>query len=106
MSIKNKVLYLSNKIKSMTIVNILKDYPIAQKALKVPKFSQLLYRIVQFLKPKNIIDLGTSLGITTAYFSKANPKSAIYSFEGCPNTAKIAEQNFNQLKLKNIKFKT
>ncbi len=75
---------------------------IAQKALKAPKFSQLLFRMVRFLKPKNIIDLGTSLGITTAYFSKANPNSTIYSFEGCPNTAKIAEQNFNQLKLKNI----
>jgi predicted O-methyltransferase YrrM len=83
-------------------LNARKISDIAQKALKKPKYSQLLYRIVRFLKPKTIIDLGTSLGITTAYFAKANPEATIFSFEGCPNTANIAKQNFKNLGLKNI----
>ena len=44
---------------------------IAQSSLKPKKFSQLLFRMVQYYQPKTIIELGSSLGITTAYLAKA-----------------------------------
>ena len=40
---------------------------IAQSSLKPKKFSQLLFRIVQYYKPGTMLELGTSFGITTAY---------------------------------------
>ena len=75
---------------------------IAKNSAKNSKFGKLLYRIVQFYKPNNILELGTSLGISTLYLAKARDRSKIYSLEGCPETIKIAKKNFDILKAKNI----
>jgi len=61
----------------------------------------LLYRIIQFYKPKNILELGTSLGISTSYLAKADVNAQVFTFEGCPETAKIAEENFENQNIKN-----
>lgn len=75
---------------------------IAKNSAKNEKFGKLLYRIVQFYKPKNILELGTSLGISSLYLAKADNKSQVFTFEGCPETAKIAEKNFKKLNAKNL----
>ena len=77
---------------------------IAKNSAKNAKFGKLLYRIIKFYKPKNILELGTSLGISTLYLSKGNNNSDVYTFEGCPETSKIAQQNFDILNAKNIKI--
>lgn len=69
---------------------------IAHNALKPPKLAQLLYRLVADLKPRNIIELGTCLGITTLYLQKAAPLANVYTMEGCPETAKIAKETFKK----------
>jgi predicted O-methyltransferase YrrM len=69
---------------------------IAHNALKPPKLAQLLYRLVADLKPRNIIELGTCLGITTLYLQKAAPRAKVYTMEGCPETAKIAKETFKK----------
>lgn len=76
---------------------------IAKNSAKNSKFGMLLYRIVSYFKPKTIIEIGTSLGISTSYIAKANSNSQIYTLEGCGETVKIAEQNFAHLDLRNIK---
>lgn len=75
-----------------------------KSAEKNPKFGKLLFRLIQYFTPKTIFDLGTSLGITTIYESKAYESSQIFTFEGCPATATIAQQNFDKLNCKNIKI--
>jgi predicted O-methyltransferase YrrM len=75
---------------------------ISKNSEKKPWLAALLFRIIQFQKPAVIVDLGTSFGVTTLYESIANPLGKVVSFEGCPNTAKVAEANFNKLKAKNI----
>ena len=55
---------------------------IARNALKPPKLAQLLYRLAIDLKPRNIIELGTCLGITTIYLQKAAPDAKVYTLEG------------------------
>jgi predicted O-methyltransferase YrrM len=60
----------------------------------VKKDAYLIYRMIQFLKPNTILELGTSLGLTTMYMAYANTESQIYSIEGCPETAHLAKQNF------------
>ncbi|MDF3077319.1 MAG: O-methyltransferase [Sphingobacteriaceae bacterium] len=79
---------------------------IAKNALKPKKLAQLIYRIVNELKPKNIIELGTCLGLTTAYLTKASPKAKVVTIEGCPQTASIADENLNSLHLENVNILT
>ncbi len=56
---------------------------IARKALMPAKEAQMLFRIVNYMKPLTVIELGTSLGITTAYLSKAaGRESKVVTFEG------------------------
>jgi predicted O-methyltransferase YrrM len=75
---------------------------IASTSLKPKKYAQLLYRIVQKYQPQTIVELGTSLGITSAYLSVANPESEVFTFEGSSAIASKAQSHFNQIQLKNI----
>lgn len=78
---------------------IVKD--IAASSLKPKKYSQLLFRIVQYYKKTNVLELGTSLGTTTAYLASAANK-VVTTMEGSANIAAIAKKNFSLLALKNI----
>ena len=77
---------------------------IASTSLKSPKFAQLLFRIVQHYHPDNIIELGTSLGITTAYLAAGNPNAKVYTFEGVPPIAALARQGFEEIGCRNIEL--
>lgn len=79
---------------------------ITRTAAKPPKYSQLLFRIVNYYKPQNIIELGTSIGLTTAYLASGSKNSRVITLEGCPNITRLAKANFQQLRLKNIKTVT
>lgn len=75
---------------------------IAKNAEKPEKFGKLFNRLIRRFQPQTILELGTSLGLTTLYMSRAKPDAHILSFEGCPETAKIARQNFSKTGAKNI----
>jgi predicted O-methyltransferase YrrM len=75
---------------------------LSKSSLKNIKWAQILYRLISIYQYKNIIDLGTSFGITTLYFSKAAPDGTIITLEGCPETLKIAKNNFESLNALNI----
>lgn len=77
---------------------------IAKTAEKSPRFAQLIFCLIEYLKPKVIIDLGTSLGLTTIYEGLANKEANVYTFEGCPETSRIARENFKKLKVQNIEL--
>ena len=79
---------------------IVKD--IAGSSLKPRKYAQLLFRIVRYFKPKNIIEIGTSLGITTCYLASASKNSKVITLEGSPGIAAIARKNFQSAKLENV----
>jgi predicted O-methyltransferase YrrM len=75
---------------------------IARHAAKSKKWAQLLFRIVNYYQPQTVLELGTSLGISTAYMAMANPKARIITAEGSGAIADQAKQNFQSLKLSNI----
>ncbi|NEU08748.1 class I SAM-dependent methyltransferase [Flavihumibacter sp. R14] len=79
---------------------------IAKNALKPARLAQLIYRLAEYFSPKNVIELGTCLGITTAYLAKAVPASPVISIEGCPETAAIAAENLSRLKISNVELNT
>ncbi|RZK76422.1 MAG: class I SAM-dependent methyltransferase [Pedobacter sp.] len=78
---------------------------IAKNALKSPSLAQLIYRLAKDNDPKTIIELGTCLGITSAYLSKACPDADVITIEGCPETAKVAYNSFRQLDLDNVELR-
>lgn len=81
-------------------IRLVKD--IAKNSAKKPKYGRLFYRMVRYFNPDSIIELGTSLGLSTIYFASANKNIPVYTLEGCPNTKEVAEQNFKDLGIKNV----
>jgi predicted O-methyltransferase YrrM len=76
---------------------------IARTAVKGEKYGKLLYRVVQHYNPRIIIELGTSLGISTAYMAAAKKEAAVYTIEGSPVIQQRAAANFKDLQLSYIK---
>lgn len=77
---------------------------IARTSLKLPKYAQLLYRVVKRYNPGTILELGTSLGITSAYLAKAVPETKLITAEGSSAIAGIARSTFAALALKNVEL--
>lgn len=77
---------------------------IAHSSLKPKKYARLLFKMINAYQSKTIIELGTSLGITTAYLAAANPTATVVTMEGAKSVAAIAKQNFEQLQLHNIQL--
>jgi predicted O-methyltransferase YrrM len=75
---------------------------IAKHAAKPKKYAKVLYEIVKHFGCVNIIELGTSLGISTAYMATANPLCTVTTCEGSSTIAQIAKDNFQRLYLNNI----
>ncbi|EAR12097.1 hypothetical protein PI23P_12207 [Polaribacter irgensii 23-P] len=63
------------------------------------KNAKLLIKIIQYLKPKNILEIGTSIGLGTTAIKIANKNSSITTIEGCPEKIKIARALFLENKL-------
>jgi predicted O-methyltransferase YrrM len=82
--------------------NTRKISAVAKGSLKPAKYSQLLFRMIDYYGPTQIIELGTSLGITTAYLASANTNAKVTTFEGSATIAQIARQNHQLLGLTNI----
>jgi predicted O-methyltransferase YrrM len=66
------------------------------------KYGRLLFRIAAYFKPGTIIELGTSLGISTSYLATGNPKGSVITIEGCHDTASFAGKTFSKLGLVNV----
>jgi predicted O-methyltransferase YrrM len=75
---------------------------IAKNAEKPEKFGKLFNRLIQRFQPSTILELGTSLGLTTLYMSRARTDAKILTFEGCPETALVARNNFTAMQAENI----
>lgn len=77
---------------------------IAKNAAKPAKYGQLLFRMAQYYKPDTVLELGTSLGITTSYLSFARPNSQVITMEGSSSIASTACENFKKPELQNIEM--
>ncbi len=76
---------------------------IAATALKNKKLAQVLYRLARHYQPARIVELGTSLGTTTAYLALAHPDAEVVTIEGNPSVRNKALEGFEALGLKNIR---
>ena len=85
---------------------------VARNSLEPAKYGQLLYRLVNWLGHQRrneqmgglrVLELGTSLGITTAYMASVDEGDFVLSLEGCAAVAEVARANWHALGLKNVK---
>lgn len=82
---------------------------IAKNHLESARVGQLLFRLVVFMgehekRPLRIVELGTSLGITTAYLASADSRNQITTFEGSEAVLNVAKSVWKTLKLENIEW--
>lgn len=75
---------------------------IARTALRPPKHAAMLYRLARYFRPLDVLELGTSFGISTLYLAKGADEGRVTTIEGCPQTHRIATQHFEQLRQRNI----
>ena len=82
---------------------------IAKTHLEKPRMGQLLFRLVNFIgqeqkRPLQLLELGTSLGITTAYLASADSRNEVMTLEGSEAVLKVAQGVWRALKLENIRW--
>jgi predicted O-methyltransferase YrrM len=75
---------------------------LTKHTVKPKKYGQLLFRLVNHFQPKTVLELGTSLGVTSLYLAKANSATPVVTIEGCPNTAKYAGKIFEEQNATNL----
>ncbi len=75
---------------------------IAKTAGISSKRAQLLFRIVRYFQPIQILEIGTSLGLATSALSLGIQNSKIISLEGCPNTISQCQLQLQKFNIKNV----
>ena len=76
---------------------------IANTSLSDIRFSLLYHRVINHIKAKTIIELGTSFGINTLYLAQKKDVK-VYTFEGSDRVAEIAQDTFEFGAAKNIEL--
>lgn len=79
-----------------TISQLAKNVSISKTKAKI------LFKIIHYFKPKNILELGTCLGLGTYTISLASKNAKIDTVEGCENLSKLAENLLFENNCKNI----
>ena len=75
---------------------------IAKTAGITQKRAELLFRITNYFQPESVLEIGTSLGLATSALALGNKKSKITTLEGCPETAKIAQDQLKKFNINNV----
>jgi len=79
---------------------------VMKTAASSPEKCRVLFRMVQRLKPRTLLELGTSCGLMSGYLASADQQSKLYTLEGNPALVKIAKELASVMKLTNIEFVT
>lgn len=77
---------------------------ICRHSVKPKKYGQLLFRLINFFQPKYVLELGTSLGLTTTYMASAARNSKVISIEGDRNTYLLAKKTVKLAKVRNVEL--
>lgn len=86
--------------------NLRRVSEIARYSSVPAKYGKLLAGLSSEFGRNSIVEFGTSFGISTMYMAASNPCSVVYSMEGSPAISEIAELNFRDAGLTNIKLFT
>lgn len=79
---------------------------IAKNAGISAKRAELLFRITNYFKPTNVLEIGTSVGLATSALALGNKDAKVITLEGCANTSNVALTLFQHCGFFNIKAET
>ncbi|MEP6260319.1 MAG: class I SAM-dependent methyltransferase [Gillisia sp.] len=81
--------------------NARKVSDIAKNAGISQKWAFLLNKLTSYFEIRTALELGTSVGISSAAIASGNPVN-LTTLEGCPETAAVAREYFKRFELENI----
>jgi predicted O-methyltransferase YrrM len=76
---------------------------IASNSVKHQRYASLLFRLGNFLKARRILELGTSLGVTSMYLASVSTAEEVVTMEGSSEVADQAEAAFRARGLDKIR---
>jgi predicted O-methyltransferase YrrM len=88
----------SNPTQNTTVASL------AKSSQSFPVTAQFLFRLTNWLQPRTMVELGTSLGIATIYQALGAESGKMYSIEGCPETTAVARKVVQDFEVANIKI--
>lgn len=68
------------------------------------KYGRLIFNLIKYFKPENILELGTSVGISILYIAQAAKNSNIITIEGISEKIKVAKKITGQCTNNHIDF--
>jgi len=78
----------------------------AVKRMSIPhKYGKVLYRIIEYYSLKDILEIGTGIGVSTLYLAKGRKSKTVQTIEGDPQKANFAEELFKKHNLENIQIR-
>jgi len=77
----------------------------AVRKMSIPhKYGKVLYRIIEYYSLRDILEIGTGIGVSTLYLAKEAKTKTVHTIEGDPQKANFAEELFKTQNLKNIQI--
>lgn len=74
----------------------------ARRSLQKEHPARILRGLADAVQAKNVIELGTALGITTAYLAWERPNRNVLTVEGDPFVLDVAREQWQSLRMENI----
>jgi len=75
---------------------------IVKKSSLSKTYAQVLFRLVNFYKAQDILELGSSFGLTTMYLAAPDSRSKVVAIEGCADIAAYAKLSCQRAGFENI----
>lgn len=85
-------------------INFTSSQILERKVAVKHKYGKLLYALSKHYQPKCIVELGTSIGISTAYLAAGNPTAKVISADANRDATAVAKDFHQQLRLNNIEL--
>jgi predicted O-methyltransferase YrrM len=83
--------------------NLRKISDIARFSSVPSKYGRFLTNMAASFGDTGILELGTSLGISTMYLAAGQKDGRVHTIEGCPETLSVAKENFDHCGFTGIK---
>lgn len=68
------------------------------------KYLFFMYRLVRYFQPLQMLEFGTSTGLSGLAMALANKNGKLLSMEGCASVASVAQGNFDRNKVENAEI--
>lgn len=69
-----------------------------------PKYGEVLFRLANYLKPKTVVELGTSVGISSGYLALGSDSSKVITLEGSEQLIVQAQLFHQRLNANNVVY--